>query len=79
MKNIGVSDSLTGRGVYIQPKAFLRGLLLEIDPTVALVVKSEDGEVLVSLEMTPEHAHTLSEYIRQEAELASVVQEEIQA
>lgn len=75
-KNIGVSDSLNGDGLYVQVKSFLRGAFIENDPTVVFVVKSEEGKVLASFEVEPGKAHELSEIIRQEAELASRIQEE---
>lgn len=74
--SIGVTDGFSGDPLYVEPKAFLRGAFLDKDPTVAVVVTSEDGRVGLVLELTPEKAHILSERIRQEAELASVAQEE---
>jgi hypothetical protein len=75
-KNIGVNDSLQGETLYLQIKAFLRGAFIENDPTVVLVVKSEQGKVLAAVDISPSKAHELSEIIRQEAELASIAQEE---
>lgn len=66
----------TGALLQVEPKAFLRGLLRASDPTVALVVRSSEGDVAAVVELTATDAHVLSERIRQEAELASVATEE---
>lgn len=69
-------DGHGGAPLHVEPKAFLRGLLRGADPTVALVVRSDQGEVAAVIELTATDAHVLSERIRQEAELASVATEE---
>lgn len=77
MKRIIVRDPLTGQKLYLRVKGFLRGALVGDNPTVALVLSSQQGENLIGhFEVDPTSAHALSEYIRQEAELASVAIEE---
>jgi hypothetical protein len=76
MTAVPVRDSLKGESLYLEPKAFLRGALLNGNPAVVFVLRSEQGEVLASFETGAKNAHMLSEYTRQEAELASVAEEE---
>jgi hypothetical protein len=77
-KSINVYDPVTGRFLTLSVKSFLRGALVGDDPTVAFVLSSEQGELLGHFEAEPTDAHILSEYLRQEAELASIVQEDNQ-
>lgn len=78
-RNIEVRDPISGNMVRLSVKGFLRGALVGDKPTVAIVLSSQQEELIGHFEVGPEDAHILSEYIRQEAELASIAQEETQA
>lgn len=76
MTHVPATDGRTGASLQVDAKGFLRGALLGNDPTVALVVRSDDDEVLAVLELNSVNAHVISERIRQEAELVSVIEKE---
>jgi hypothetical protein len=70
-------DPMLGASVYLEPRANLRGGFVTGTPNVTFgVVDLERRVLLGTFEMSPENAHAFSEYIRQEAELASVAQED---
>lgn len=72
-----VRDPVSGNKLYLGVKGFPRGGLVGDSPVVALVLSSSQGENLIGhFEVDPTSAHVLSEYIRQQAELASVALEE---
>jgi len=75
-KVIPIHDPLTGNLLRLSVKGFLRGALVGDKPIVALVVTSKQGELIGHFQIEPEDGLTFSEYIRQEAELASVAQED---
>lgn len=78
-RGIEVRDPISGNMVRLSVKGFLRGALVGDDPTVAIVLSSRQGELLGHFEADPENAQIFAEYTRQEAELASIAQEETQA
>lgn len=76
MKFIQVTDPISGNLIHLSVKGFLRGALVGDKPTVALVLSSQQGDLIGHFEANPQDAHAFSEYVRQEAELASVAIEE---
>jgi hypothetical protein len=78
-KVIKIKDGNTGVQHNLGVKAFLSGSLAGDEPTVTIVVSSEQGQVLGHFDIDPEEAHILSEYVRTEAELAAKIKEELTA
>lgn len=75
---VGV-DALSGTRLRVRAKAFIRGLVRDEDPAAALVVQSDEGDVLAIIGLNATDAHVLSEQLRQQAELVAVIEEENQA
>lgn len=77
-RSIEAFEPTLNRNVRIEPRANLRGGFANAgSPNVTFgVIDSNTGALLGTFEVSPGAAHTLSETIRQEAELASVAQEE---
>lgn len=74
--HVAGEDALTGTLLHIEPKAFPRGIVRDTTPQVGLVVKSSGGDIMAVVSLNGQDAHVLSERLRQEAELVSVIEEE---
>lgn len=57
-------------------QGFREGVLTGVGPVVAVAVADEHGKLLTTLELTPEDAQILGEYLREQAEFAVRNEEE---
>lgn len=65
------SDSITGQPLYLEVRSKPEGFLNQDDPTVLVVVRSESYEFMAGMDLSPEQANVLGEYLRRSAEKAT--------